>query len=163
MIEYPDCFVRREGMGPLKPLQSASLQVKTDLHALNPVVLPWFLQFKRAPLSNEDWLKCQLCVAEGFTNAVRHAHRGKPEDWPIDLDVVMLPDHIEIRIWDLGAPFDMTAKLRVLPDTLNTEAEGGRGLKLMERVSDVLTYTRSADGRNCLFILKRYSATGKSL
>jgi serine/threonine-protein kinase RsbW len=100
---------------------------------------------------------CQLCVAEGFTNAVRHAHRGKPPDWPIDLEVVMQCDQIEIWIWDRGEPFDLEARLLELPDVLNTDAEGGRGLKLMKMIADVLTYTRSDNGTNCLYIAKRYT------
>ncbi len=139
----------------MKSLQRASLQVNTDLNALNQV-LEWFDQFNCPPIAYQTWLQCQLALAEGFTNAVRHAHVGKPADLPIELEVVMLSEQIEIRIWDRGEPFDMETRLRELPDTLNTDAEGGRGLKLMQRVAHDLRYTRLEDGRNCLFIAKRY-------
>jgi serine/threonine-protein kinase RsbW len=139
----------------LKPLQRASLQVKTDLNALTDV-LAWFDQFNRPPIAYQTWLQCQLALAEGFTNAVRHAHCGLSAELPIDLEVQMLSEQIEIRIWDCGGPFDMVARISELPDTLNTDAEGGRGLKLMQRVAHSLTYIRNSDSRNCLTIIKRY-------
>ncbi len=138
------------------PLQSASLQVGTDLNVLNHVVLDWFNQFNRLPLVDQIWLQCQLALAEGFTNAVRHAHAGMPTSTPIDLSVIMWPEQLEIRIWDRGGPFDMEVQMAQLPQELNTEAEGGRGLMLMKRIATVLTYTRTADGLNCLLIMKRY-------
>lgn len=141
----------------MQPLQQEYLQVKTDLNALTQV-LAWFDQFNHPPLSYPVWLQCQLALAEGFTNAVRHAHIGQSIDVVIDLEVQVFTERLEIRIWDQGGPFDLSQKLEVLPKTLNTEAEGGRGLTLMHRIADNLSYTRTLDDRNCLLIVKHYSS-----
>jgi serine/threonine-protein kinase RsbW len=139
----------------LQPLHQASLQVRTDLDALAQV-LEWFDQFNSPPIPPHVWMPCQLALAEGFTNAVRHAHKGLPQTCPIDMEVQVFDHQIEIRIWDQGAPFDLVERLQSMPKELDSEAEGGRGLRLMERISDLLNYTRTSDDRNCLLLVKQY-------
>jgi serine/threonine-protein kinase RsbW len=141
----------------LNLLKRAQIQVPTDLGALAQV-LSWFDQFSHPPIPHVVWLQCQLILAEGFTNAVRHAHQGYPSETPIDIEVSMFTDALEIRIWDRGAPFDLESKLAKMPVGMDKHAEGGRGLKLMRRMSDVLTYSRMEDERNCLLAAKRYDA-----
>lgn len=137
-------------------MKRAQIQVFTDLGALAQV-LSWFDQFSHPPIPNVVWLQCQLILAEGFTNAVRHAHQGYPPETPIDIEVVMLNESLEIRIWDRGAPFDLETKIKSMPKEMDKHAEGGRGLKLMQRMSDQLKYTRGDDDRNCLLAVKYYA------
>ncbi|WP_242059940.1 ATP-binding protein [Oscillatoria sp. FACHB-1407] len=133
----------------------AQLRANTDLHALAQV-LAWFDQFNHSMIPHPVWLQCQLALAEGFTNAVRHAHRGQPNDTAIDIEVTISDGCLEIRIWDVGAGFDLEKTLAKLSQEVNYEAEGGRGLKLMKRMADVLTYTRTDDERNCLLVIKKF-------
>jgi serine/threonine-protein kinase RsbW len=135
----------------------AHLQVNSDLNELDPV-LSWFAQLHQSPIPTSVWLRCQLALAEGFTNAVRHAHQGKPPDTAIDIEVTLFPEHLEIRVWDCGAPFDLEKKIRELSDQVDMTCGGGRGLKLMRDISDSLTYRRTDDNRNCLLMVKRYWA-----
>lgn len=139
----------------MQPLHRAFLQVNTDLDELTKV-LDWFDQFKEPPTPLQAHMQCQLAVAEGFTNAVRHAHMNRPPTLLIDLEVQVFDDRIEIRIWDQGAPFDLAARLSQMPAALDTEAEGGRGLRLMERIADHLSYSRLSDQRNCLLLVKKF-------
>lgn len=139
----------------MQPLYKDFIQVSTDLNALTQV-LAWFDQFNRPPVSYQTWLECQLALAEGFTNAVRHAHSGQPVDLSIDIEVIVLPEWMEIRVWDQGEPFNLHQKLKSLPESMDTDAEGGRGLKLMQRIADSLSYNRTEDHRNCLLIVKHY-------
>jgi len=139
----------------LKLSQRASLQVSTDLNALIDV-LSWFDQFQNSLLPYDVWLQCQLAVAEGFTNAVRHAHRDKPEDTPVDLEVEIRDELLNIRIWDYGPGFDLDAFFENLSLPVDESAEGGRGLSLINRIADSLSYTRVDDQRNCLHISKRF-------
>lgn len=141
----------------MQPLHKASLQVNTDLDALAQV-LDWFEQFNGSPIPAQTWMQCQLALAEGFTNAVRHAHRDQPVELAIDVEAQVFEDRIEIRIWDQGEPFDLNQRLESMPKELDSEAEGGRGLRLMERIADKLSYTRVQDTQNCLLIIKYYSA-----
>ena len=144
----------------LQPLYRDVLQVETDLDA-QPQVLTWFDQFDQDPVPHQVWLPCQLAIVEGFTNAVRHAHQGKPEYGFIDLEVQIFDDRLEIRIWDQGAPFDLHKPLRKMPP-LNSDKGHSRGLLLMAKIGDVLKYTREPNGRNCLLLIRQYNAMPKS-
>lgn len=140
---------------PSEPLELSNaptqLRVQTDVAEVEQV-LAWFTPFKDSAISLKVWLRCRLALTEGFTNVVRHAHAGKSVSEPIDLDVQLLGDRIEIRIWDQGAPFDLDAKLQQMSQSANFE-EGGRGLLLMKNLTCYLSYTRTADSRNCLLLV----------
>ncbi|NJP11500.1 MAG: ATP-binding protein [Leptolyngbyaceae cyanobacterium RU_5_1] len=143
----------------MQPRHQASLQVSTDLDALAQV-LEWFDQFNNPPVPHQAWMQCQLALAEGFTNAVRHAHQGRSSDLMIDVEVQVFEDRMEIRIWDQGDQFDLNHRLKSMPD-LDSEEDGGRGLRLMERIADFLSYTRTSEGtQNCLLIVKKFLPLG---
>ena len=97
-----------------------------------------------------------FALAEGFTNAVRHAHQGLSSDLQIDLEVTILDRQIEIRIWDFGAPFDLMKYIKDIPMDIDHHSGGGRGLKLMRDIADYLSYDHGEDGRNCLLIIKQF-------
>ncbi len=143
--------------------QKNHLRVKSDLHSLNQV-LQWFDRFCFQNKCKLSWLadgsdrlnlaleELKLALDEGFTNAVRHAHKNLPLETPIDIELILWDSRLEIRIWDRGEPFD--------PDTLKeykpgTAQEGGVGWFLMRRIADEVLYNRSQDGRNCLILIKR--------
>jgi len=125
--------------------------------ALNQV-LSWFEDFDHTFIPEPVWLQCQLALAEGFTNVVRHAHKGKPVSTAVDLEVVILEDRLEIRIWDYGPQTNLGEVIESLSHEMDRESEGGRGLKLMKKVADILQYKRGDDQRNCLLIVKQYHA-----
>jgi serine/threonine-protein kinase RsbW len=137
----------------LKLPYTQSIQVDTDLNAL-PQVLAWFDQFNQPPIPHSDWLECQLALAEAFTNAVRHAHAHKTPDTPIDIEVIVYPQTIELKVWDYGSGFDLTdlAKRPIEPDY----REHGRGIKIMQRVAHELSY-QQVEQRNCLHLIKHFS------
>ncbi len=139
-----------------KPLKEARLQVETDLNAV-PEVLQWFEQFTSPLLPQQFCGECQLALVEGFTNAVRHAHRRLPPTTPIVLELNLFPQYLEMRVWDRGEPFDWQAKLEALcqEDIDPLEKEGGRGLMFMDQLTDELSYIRFTDDRNCLLMRKR--------
>ncbi|MEG4577960.1 ATP-binding protein [Microcoleus sp. N3A4] len=90
--------------------QHISLQVNTDVNALTRVLL-WFEQLKDLSLPNEVWWKFQLALAEGFTNAVRHAHKNLPVETPVQLEITVFDGRWELKVWDCGPCFDFDAKL----------------------------------------------------
>lgn len=92
-------------------VQHISLQVNTDLNALTRV-LEWFEQLKNLSLPNEVWWNLQLAVAEGFTNAVRHAHKNLPVETPVQLEIIVFNGRLELKVWDCGPYFDFDAKLK---------------------------------------------------
>jgi serine/threonine-protein kinase RsbW len=166
-------FLLRENFGvgrnlseaeiPAEEKRAFALRVDTTLDALGEV-LTWFESFRNAGIPDPIWLECQLVLAEGFTNAVRHAHRALPASTPIDIELTLTPQGLELRIWDQGQEFDLEGfaqnlAAKPLPDA---ESEGGRGILLMKALSTHLSYTRQADGRNCLLISRRFDDPGCS-
>lgn len=130
-------------------------QVLSDLRALDQV-LSWFDQLYQPSIPKKVWLQCQLALAEGFTNAVRHAHKDLSSDVSIDIDVTLSPQCLELRIWDQGPPFDFEQRLQKLGSKVDEHAEGGRGIAILQKIADKLSYTRTEDNRNCLVIVKHY-------
>lgn len=105
------------------PFTTVSLTLTSDLTQLE-ALLAWFNQYRPTTLPIEEWLKLELALAEGFTNAVRHAHRDRASDTPIRIDLSLADTVIELRIWDQGDPFDLMAKLATLPSQIALDAEG---------------------------------------
>ncbi|WP_427161113.1 ATP-binding protein [Aliinostoc sp. HNIBRCY26] len=139
----------------LGTMQQDHLKVKSELKLLNQVQ-QWFEDFCLKHLFQLGWSETQLyrlnlALAEGFTNAVRHAHHTLPPDTTIEIAVSLWIDKLEIRIWDYGKPFNPDAIAEPAPGTLQV---GGYGWFLLRRLTDSVVYERSDDGRNCLVILK---------
>ena len=136
-------------------LKQDHLTVYSNLEFLNQVQR-WFEQFclQHLPLllwSDRELYRLNLALAEGFTNAVRHAHQSLPPETTIDIDLTLWTDRFEIRIWDKGKPFNPDAIKEPEPGTLQ---EGGYGWFLLRRLADRVAYERGEDGRNCLLIVK---------
>jgi serine/threonine-protein kinase RsbW len=136
-------------------LEQNHLRVQSDLKLLNQVQ-DWFEDFclqhsGQMPWSEGQLYRLNLALAEGFTNAVRHAHQALPRETAIDIDLLLWSDRIEIKIWDWGKPFNPDAIAEPKPGTLQ---EGGYGWFLLRRLADRVVYERAADGRNCLLIVK---------
>lgn len=137
-----------------------SLTVNSKLTVLN-YVQKWFekfwLQHDPATIDRRDHqlYRLNLALAEGFTNAVRHAHSGLSADTSIDIQVTLHDDRMEIQIWDWGQPFDPTGIREPQPGTLQ---EGGYGWFLLRRLADEVSYDRRGQ-RNCLRIVKYTAKT----
>ena len=98
----------------------------------------------------------KLALAEGFSNAVRHAHRHLPPDTPIDVEFNLSRDRIELKIWDWGKPFDPDA---LEEPELGTLRQGGYGWFLLRRLVNRVSYRRDRQGRNCLLLEKHMHST----
>jgi serine/threonine-protein kinase RsbW len=90
---------------------SLQLQLNSDIHAVAQV-LSWLEQLDPLGIPLPVLHQCKLAVVEGFTNAVRHAHKNMPRSTPIDLEITVFNERLEIKIWDRGKPFDFKAKLK---------------------------------------------------
>jgi serine/threonine-protein kinase RsbW len=144
--------------------QIFTLQVHTNIYALNQVQ-QWFQNCQNVlRLPKPIWMQMNLVLVEMFTNVVRHAHELLPEDTPIDLELVYGNELLEIKIWDCGEYFDFEQMLqkRLLEaknvrDYVNVDdiPTGGRGLVIAYQIMDDLNYEKVPDGRNCLRMQKR--------
>ena len=169
----------------LNMLRRAHLSVSSNLEELS-AVQQWFQTLFFRLAEDSSWLtphfdQLNLALAEGFTNAVRHAHAGLPSSTLIDIELWSQKlsesngeangeagsnetKHIEIRIFDQGDPFDPSSLSEPKPGSLR---EGGYGWFLLRRLADQVTYDAVGDRlvdstpsqrnclrRNCLRIVK---------
>ena len=135
--------------------QKFSLRVSTDLKQSHQVQV-WFDK-SCARVIETDRIRCKLALIEAFTNVVRHAHQDLPRETPIDLEVTLARDRLELRIWDFGPSFDFDSRLRAALKALEDTdglAGGGRGLIIIYQGMDSVSSKRENDGRNCLFMAK---------
>ena len=125
---------------------------------------------QESPWLYEQFDQLNLALAEGFTNAVRHAHVNLPSTTPIEIELWAQKfseenrhgvDSVEIRIFDQGEPFDPSSLSEPKPGSLR---EGGYGWFLLRRLADQVTYDcgvrdlslePTPSGRNCLRIVKK--------
>ncbi|MCA1991809.1 MAG: anti-sigma regulatory factor [Coleofasciculus sp. S288] len=138
-------------MGMLTKLER--LEVESDL-AVQAKVQKRFEQFCSKHISvmfssTRQFHQLNLALAEGFSNAVRHAHKELPSETIIEIELAIRDKRIEIRIWDRGKPFNPDLIEEPLPGTL---CEGGYGWFLLRRLAERVVYERCQDGRNCLLI-----------
>lgn len=141
------------------PQKKFKLQVATKLEALQDV-LQWYEELISPCLPEKTGWQCEVALVEAFTNAVRHAHQDLPTNTPIDLEVELYPNSLEMKVWDRGKPFDLKAQLQAHQDNVTSlDKEGGRGLQFIKKLTDDLQYLSNLDYGNCLVIKKRYSQT----
>jgi serine/threonine-protein kinase RsbW len=133
-----------------------SRQFLTSNYELEKVFL-WFDRLHEPSIPQKVWEQCQLAIAEGFTNAVRHAHHGLQSNTPIDIEVTLFFKSLEIRIWDQGPGFKLKENLQSLDEFSSYQREGGYGLKVLQNIADQLSYIPTKNNRNCLLIIKNYT------
>ncbi|MBL1210868.1 glycosyltransferase family 2 protein [Geminocystis sp. GBBB08] len=122
-------------------------------------VLIWFEEIKPIYVPLRTWLECQTALGEGFDNALRHAHKDLPPKTAITIDILILSQGIEIKIWDQGKSFDWQGKIKNLPAEIDVLEEHGRGMVMLQELMDSSYYTTTPDQRNCLILFKSYEAT----
>ena len=140
----------------MEDLKQSSKQFTSNLPPTLDPVLSWFDRLNQPYIPQKVWLQCQLAIAEGFTNAVRHAHKNLSPDLPVDIEVNISLHQLEIRIWDQGPPFDLEGKIQELLQRGEHLGGSGRGILILRRIADRLSYIRTDDDRNCLLIVKYY-------
>jgi serine/threonine-protein kinase RsbW len=95
-----------------QPLHKINIQVNSELQAVTQV-LWWVEQLELLDIPETVLQLCKLAAVEGFTNAVRHAHKNLSVKTPkIELAIAVFNQRLEIEIWDWGKPFDLKTKLK---------------------------------------------------
>ncbi len=98
-----------------------------------------------------------LAVNEAASNAIRHAHRERPES-QLRLECRIVPELVEIRLFDEGEPFDLAAVPQLDPGELRV---GGRGVFLMRALMDEVTCEPCRAGGNELRLAKRVPVSAR--
>lgn len=94
----------------------------------------------------------EIATAEIAANIVEHAGRGRPVN--LRMEVVVLPDEVQVRFIDDGHEAHIDLDSVHLPDDL---AERGRGLAVARTVLRHLSYQRVADGNCWTLLSERFS------
>jgi serine/threonine-protein kinase RsbW len=92
-----------------------------------------------------------MATDEATNNVIRHAHFGHPEA-PLQIQCHFVPEGIEVRLLDEGAPFDLNAVPHLDPAELRV---GGRGVFLMRALMDELSCQPRGERGNTLRMVKR--------
>lgn len=100
---------------------------------------------------------CQLAVCEAVENVLQHGYQGEPGE--IRLKAMAAPGALTVEIVDRAPAFDPT-RYPVDPiATLGEARVGGRGLLMMRRVMDDISYERRGR-QNILRLTKNRAFTG---
>ncbi|MEA5570328.1 anti-sigma regulatory factor, partial [Calothrix sp. UHCC 0171] len=115
------------------------------------IVEDWLLGCLKVELGQTvDWSKqsnrLRLVLVEAYSNAVRHAHRDKPNA-PILIRLELQEREIALEIWDRGNGFDLSEYFAPSP---SDKQEGGYGWLIMNRLMDKVEYQLEVNGGNCL-------------
>jgi serine/threonine-protein kinase RsbW len=149
-----------EATNKLNVIQIISFEVPGDLQELDQLLLK-FEQIYQNFIPYQDWLQCRLALAEGFTNAVRHAHKNIPKEIPIEIEILLRQNSLEIRIWDYGSAFDLRSFITETAQRYHSWLASGRGIPLLNKIADRLDYQRTETQKNCLLIIKEFKCLAK--
>ena len=103
----------------------------------------------------------ELCISEAATNSIRHSYHGEPGH-RVTIELTVQPDQLRIEVSDNGTPMpadqvrqlqDGKLSLEFQVDDRSLLAEGGRGLRIIRRLMDEVSYSR-ADNSNRLIMIK---------
>ena len=107
-------------------------------------------------LDAADQMAAELSIVELTANVIEHANDG--DDIAFTLSIVVYDDRIEATVTDSGTVERVRLVDRSMPDSL---AERGRGLPLMQQLSDSVEHHR-VDGDNHWTIVRARRASGAS-
>jgi serine/threonine-protein kinase RsbW len=92
-----------------------------------------------------------VATDEAANNVMRHAHQKLP-DALLRIQCLIGPEEIEVRLYDEGEPFDISAVPHMDPGEMRI---GGRGVFLMRALMDELSCQPHGERGNVLRMIKR--------
>jgi serine/threonine-protein kinase RsbW len=92
-----------------------------------------------------------LATNEAVSNVIRHAHLHRPCA-RLQVQCLLAPDGVEVRILDEGEPFDLTAVPHLDPGEIRI---GGRGVYLIRTLMDEVSCQPCGEQGNLLRMVKR--------
>jgi anti-sigma regulatory factor (Ser/Thr protein kinase) len=123
------------------------------------------LYCREAGVSDEDCAALDLALGEALANAVRHGRLGGSHgDDAVVLSIWIYHDSVICYVHDSGPGFDPPSPPYEMPLPM-AEYLGGRGLPLMDMLSDALLVCRedAAVGGVSVYLIKRTARQGHSL
>ena len=136
-------------------LKQSHLQIKTDLNSL-PEMLDWFEQFTDGLVPNPLAIQCLLVLTECLTVVVCQAHKNLPPTTPIELELKLFNDCLEMRILERGKSFDSLAHL-MAPLTETGEMRTPAIRFPIEVIIDEICYIKLPNNQNGLVMRKKWN------
>ena len=132
------------------------LQIKSDVRLLGSVRALMRAYLREYGLDEARVHEMVLAVDEACANAVRHAHKDKPEA-PVTVLLRGTAAQIEIIVIDQGPPIppDALRSVAVPAPTAETVRPGGLGLKLMRAIFDEVRIQTDKRGGNRISMCMR--------
>lgn len=118
--------------------------------------LEWFSALKPVDVSSQEWDACITLFGEAAANVLSHATMPQHESLLNRVEVTFSHDMVQIKVWDRGPGFDFEAHVERLPESIPSWAEHGRGLWLMNKISDYMSYVSTKDESNCLTLKRKW-------
>ena len=143
----------QDAMDP--PLAQFFLQLPTHPNLL-PDTLHWFDHLPFSRFSARFRIECKTMLGEAVDNVRDHAHENLPPATSLFVAIIDFPSFLCLQIWDQGQGFDLVGHLRAKEQWPDSGATRGRGLKILEELSDCLAYIPCNPKGNCLILVKRY-------
>jgi serine/threonine-protein kinase RsbW len=110
-------------------------------------------------LPSFEAFQIELCVVEAVTNSIKHAYRLEAGH-QVEITLSIVSDKFIFDICDTGIPMDSklleekSPSLSFDADNLESISEKGRGLAIIKKIMDTVTYT-SKQGKNCFSMRKK--------
>jgi serine phosphatase RsbU (regulator of sigma subunit)/anti-sigma regulatory factor (Ser/Thr protein kinase) len=131
-----------------------TVEAACDLHAAREACRQVRAFLAENDLAEDELDAWELALAEAANNAVQHA-AGDARAKPIRFDVAVHEAYVEIRLTDHTPGFQLPSKA-ALPEA---DSESGRGLFLIQSLTDQAAYLRGA-GENCFGLRKNRQPSG---
>lgn len=137
------------------PLQQFCVELPTHPDLLKES-LRWFDSLPFSPLLPRFLIECKTMLGEAVDNVRDHAHEHFSPTTPLAIVIICFPSFLCLQVWDQGRGFDLVGHLRTKEKWPDSNATRGRGLKILEELSDYLDYVPCLPKGNCLVLIKRY-------
>jgi anti-sigma regulatory factor (Ser/Thr protein kinase) len=135
------------------------LVIDSDLEQVSLIGITINKLCSLTPLSESEFNQIELCVVEAVNNSVEHAY-GNEKGHDVEVTFTLHADRLVVDVCDTGKPMEKglveqrdISLLEIDPDDLDNIAEEGRGIPIMKKIMDTVTYG-TEDRKNCLTLTK---------
>jgi sigma-B regulation protein RsbU (phosphoserine phosphatase) len=124
------------------------LSVARDLGAMEQGRLALRDHLESLAVGSKPLYRCELAFEELVSNAIRHGVPAVAGPGPVEVEVRVTAESVELVFEDGDAAFDPTTVPEpVRPDSIERASVGGLGVAMVRRFARRLDYARE-DGRN---------------
>jgi serine/threonine-protein kinase RsbW len=118
-----------------------------------------------AGLGQDSASLVELSVVEAVTNAIKHAYHGEPVH-RLTVKISVDETHLQFDLYDTGTPMAADQVDRLVQGSGIVESsysdvtaipENGRGLEIIHRTMDEITYMRESGSNHLMLLIRRDS------